>query len=137
MHRRAPVRICIALLAAPATMAAELAKPAKGKAAGNLAPPPAPKTAVAAGLRGPAEAAAPKLVLARPIAPSITSLRTSPLPQLSGATPFAGDHAAECRRTCAATRYVCLADPDRDDCGSVWSQCAAACQRPTGEQFAF
>ena len=137
MHRRAPVLLCLALLAAPAAMAAETAKPVKGKAAGNLAPPPAPKTAVAAGLRGPAEAAAPKLVLARPLAPPITSLRASPLAQLSGATSFAGDRAAECRRTCASTRYVCLADPDRDDCGSVWSQCVAACQRPTGEQFAF
>lgn len=137
MQRRAHVLFCIALLAAPATMAAEVAKPAKGKVAGNLAPPPAPKTAVAAGLRGPAETAAPKLVLARPIAPPITSLRTSPLAQLSGGVVFAGDRAAECRRTCASTRYVCLADPDRDDCGGVWSQCVAACQRPASEQIAF
>jgi hypothetical protein len=138
MHRRAPVLICIALLAAPAVMAAETAKPAKGKAAGNLAPPPAPKSAIAAGLRGPAEAAAPpKLILARPMAPPITPLRMTPLAQLSGATPFAGDRAAECRRTCAATRYVCLADPDRDDCGSVWGQCVAACARPSGERFSF
>lgn len=137
MHRRAPVLICIALLAAPAVMAAEAAKPARGKAAGNLAPPPAPKSANAAGLRGPAADFAPKLILARPYAPSVTPLRLAPLAKLSGATPFAGDRAAECRRTCASTHYVCLADPDRDDCSSVWGQCVVACQRPASEQIAF
>jgi hypothetical protein len=138
MHRRAPILVCIALLVAPAATTAEAAKPAKGKAAGDLSPPPAPKTAAAAGLRGPAAAAAPpKLVLARPIAPATTSWRTTPLARLDGASSLAGDRAAECRRTCAATRYVCLADPDRDDCGGVWSQCVAACQHPRGEQIAF
>ncbi len=41
-----------------------------------------------------------------------------------------GVDAAQCRRSCAQTRYFCDANGGADDCASTWSECSAACASP-------
>ena len=89
---------------------------------------------------GAADGAAPKravVVRAAPLrgAQSPAPVRAASLPAL-GAPPMtlwvqAGQDDANCRRACNQTYYFCAADGSSDDCGSSYSQCAAACAVPT------
>jgi hypothetical protein len=37
---------------------------------------------------------------------------------------------ADCRMTCAQTRYFCQAGDNTDGCSNAWTQCVATCNSP-------
>ena len=53
-----------------------------------------------------------------------TSLLTSPAPSVERPGSPGG---AECRRSCAASLYLCRADRDEVDCNPVWVKCVVGC----------
>ena len=79
--------------------------------------------------------AAPKLRGAQSAVPLLAPAKPNALPVKVGAGPLVlwtapGVDAAQCRRSCAQTRYFCDANDGADDCASTWSQCSAACASP-------
>ena len=90
---------------------------------------------------GAADGGAPKravVVRAAPLrgAQSPAPVRAPGLPPALAAPAMtlwiqAGQDDANCRRACNQTYYFCAADGSSDDCGSSYSQCAAACAVPT------
>jgi hypothetical protein len=55
---------------------------------------------------------------------------TQPATAIPAPPPTPVTDPADCRMTCAQTRYFCQAGDNADGCTSAWTQCVATCTSP-------
>jgi hypothetical protein len=94
-------------------------------------PPVARAAAPAAGESGAPRRSAPRIIAPPKPRPAKPKPFRLPVAYAPPTRPKAD--AGQCRLSCDRSLYFCEASDDADQCGGSWTQCRAACGRPTAD----